>query len=389
MDVAIIGGGIGGLSCACILRYYGFEPTIYEQAPQLGEVGAGLGIAPNGLRVYEKVGLRPGVEEVSARYGSGSRYHHADGTYVGEMTTEDSSGKYYTLGVHRADLMSILETSLPSESIKVGHRLRKVSQDDGVVKLEFENGSAAQADVVIGADGIHSVVREHVTRPSTPVNSGSIAYRGVVPTDRLGAWPENVARLWMGEGKHFLTYPVRRGQLMNYVGFVPSSTVVKESWSAKGNVEQLRQEFIGWDDTITNLLGQVEETFWWGLYDRDPLENWTMGRVTLLGDAAHAMLPHLGQGANQAIEDAVTLAVFLKHFGMQDVGQALEQYERLRLQRTTEVQLGARKNGLRYDSLYDDLAQRDVEIKNSRDFRLWLYDYDAEAAAKEFLNSLS
>lgn len=381
LHAAVVGGGIGGLSAAIALKDAGFDVTVYEQAPVLGEVGAGIGIAPNGLRMYERLGLRQAVESVAARYGGGSRYLRSDGAPIGEMTTADSSGRYFTLGLHRADLVGVLAAALGDDRVRTGHRLASFEDVGDEVVLRFENGAEERADVLVGADGIHSVVRAAVTEPSPPVSSGSIAYRGVVDAAKVPEWPAGVAQLWMGEGKHFLTYPVRRGELINYVGFVPSGDRLEESWSARGDVDSLRADFAGWDPRVGRLLEAVETTFWWGLYEREPLPSWTSGRVTLLGDAAHAMLPHLGQGANQAIEDGVTLATLLQDVGRDGVEAALHAYERLRLERTTAVQSGARDNGRRYDSGYDDLGRRDDEIRGSRALRLWLYDYDAEAAA--------
>ncbi|MCU1438721.1 MAG: 2-polyprenyl-6-methoxyphenol hydroxylase [Naasia sp.] len=388
MRIAIIGGGIGGLTTAIALRDAGLDAVVYEQAQQLGEVGAGIGVAPNGLRVYERLGLRDAIESVAARYGDGSVYYRADGTLIGGMTTADSSSRYFTLGLHRADFVGVLTAALPPEAVRTGHRLVGIEEDPDGVTLRFAGGITERADLVVGADGIHSLVRASVTEPTEPVSSGSIAYRGLVRADRLPSWPPGIAQLWMGEGKHFLTYPVRSGELINYVGFVPSDERLRESWSAPGSVQSLRSDFAGWDERVLELLEQVEQTFWWGLYDREPLERWSTDRVTLLGDAAHAMLPHLGQGANQAIEDAMTLGVLLGAAPADAIPAALAEYERLRLDRTTRVQSGARDNGQRYDSGYEDLGKRDDEIKGSKAFRLWLYDADPEAVARKSVAAL-
>lgn len=384
LRVAVVGGGIGGLSAAIALQQAGLDVTVYEQAPALGEVGAGVGVAPNGLRMYEHLGLRRAVEAVAARYGDGSRYFRADGALIGPMTTADSLGEFQTLGLHRADLVRVLAGALGSDRVRTGHQLESLQDFGDEVALRFVNAGEVRADLVIGADGIHSVVREAIVPaivPPTP--SGSIAYRGLVDAAKVPDWPVSVALLWMGEGKHFLTYPVRRGEAINYVGFVPSDERLRESWSAPGNRESLLADFAGWDPRVQELLNAVETTFWWGLYDREPLPNWSRGRMTLLGDAAHAMLPHLGQGANQAIEDAITLAVMLRGVDGDGVSAALRGYERLRADRVAAVQRGARENGRRYDSGYDDLTERDDEIRDSRQLRLWLYDYDARAAAEE------
>ncbi len=167
--------------------------------------------------------------------------------------------------------------------------------------------------------------------------------------------------MWLGKSKHFLTFPVRSGQLINYVGFVPADAEMKESWSAPGDPDLLRAEFEGWEPRIGALLGQVQNTFRWALYDREPLSVWTNGRLTLLGDAAHPMLPHLGQGANQSIEDGMALATILAKADRTQVTPALQAYERLRRERVAAVQRGARENGMRYDSAYSDLGIRDAE----------------------------
>ena len=383
LRVAVVGGGIGGLSTAiALVRLADVHVTVFEQASQLGEVGAGVGVAPNGLRMFDRLRLRDAIESVGAPYREGSTYYRHDGTLIGDMTTMDSSRRFYTLGLHRADLVAVLAAALPADSVHTGYRLDAVDDLGDRVRLDFENGETHEFDAVIGADGIHSAVRGFVTDPRDPVSSGSIAYRGLVEAEQLPGWPTGVAQLWMGDGKHFLTYPVRSGRLINYVGFVPSGERLKESWSAAGDPQSLAREFTGWDPRVESVISAVEDTFWWGLYDREPLSQWSRNRVTLLGDAAHPMLPHLGQGANQAVEDGVTLGVLLRGIGSDSVAGAFMRYEQLRLERTSAVQRGARDNGRRYDSAYRDLSQRDGEIQDSRNFRLWLYDYDAHAVAQ-------
>jgi salicylate hydroxylase len=191
--------------------------------------------------------------------------------------------------------------------------------------------------------------------------------------------------MWLGKGRHFLAFPVRAGKLINYVGFVPTDERMKESWSAPGDPDVLRQAFAGWDPRIHQLLQEVELTFGWALYDREPLPTWTKHRLSLLGDAAHPMLPHLGQGANQSIEDGMALATILARADRTTAPPALLAYERLRRERVSQVQRGARENGLRYDSAYSDLGVRDAEITAHAAFRKRLYDHDvlpeAQAAA--------
>ncbi|WP_433365508.1 FAD-dependent monooxygenase [Streptosporangium sp. CA-115845] len=383
--VVLVGGGIGGLAAANALLHRGIDVHVYEQAPALGEVGAGVMITPNSLRLLDRFGVGDAVAAVGASVGEGSLYYREDGSTVAPMLTVDSSGWNGMFGVHRADLIGALADVLPADRVHTGHQAVSFSQDEREAVVSFANGTEVRADAVIAADGIHSVLQKYVIEPSAPIDSGSVAYRGLVPAERVPWWPKGVSQLWMGEQRHFLVYPVRRGTLINYVGFVPSREKAVESWTAEGDVETLRREFATWDSPVPRLLAEVEKTNWWGLYDRDPLSTWTRGRLTLLGDAAHSMLPHLGQGANQSIEDAAALSVFLADATAETVPEALSHYEALRRSRTTEVQLGARANGRRYDSHFQDLAERDAEIADSARFRSWLYDYDAEAAAEEVL----
>jgi salicylate hydroxylase len=221
------------------------------------------------------------------------------------------------------------------------------------------------------------------------VFSGSVAYRGLVPHQRVPDWPTDRWQMWLGKGRHFLAFPVRAGKLINYVGFVPTDEEMKESWTAPGDPDVLRQAFAGWDPRIHALLKEVQLTFRWALYDREPLPTWTRLRLSLLGDAAHPMLPHLGQGANQSIEDGMALATILARTDGASAPQGLLAYERLRRDRVAQVQRGARENGLRYDSVHSDLGVRDAEITAHAAFRRRLYDHDvvpdAQAAAAALL----
>ncbi|GGX19273.1 salicylate hydroxylase [Pigmentiphaga litoralis] len=382
IHVAIVGGGIGGLAAAAALIHRGISVAVYEQSTALREVGAGVFIYPNSLRQLERMGLGDGLAAVGAEVGTGSEYYRMDGSIVGKILTTDSSNWNGMYGMHRADLLAAFVGSLPSGTIHTGHRCVGLSQDAAGAHLTFENGNVASADVVIAADGINSVLQKYVVEPSAPEYAGCRAYRGLISAAMIPEWRPEAHQVWMGDGKHFMVFPVRRGELLNYVGFVPTTNATAESWSAIGDRDELAASYAGWDSRVTNLLSKVETCFWWGLYDRKPLDKWVSGRLALLGDAAHPMLPHLGQGANQAIEDGTALAVLLDDCeNKRSIGAALESYESLRRPRTSMVQAEARKNGLRYDSKYTDLGQRDKEISSSSAFRKSLYDYDIEKEA--------
>ncbi len=385
LKVVIVGGGIGGLFAANALVARGIQVSVHEQAPELGEVGAGVFLTPNSIRHLQRVGLGPAVEKAGARVGFGSQYMRHDGVPIAPVQVTDSAGWNAAFGMHRADLVEILATALPRDMVHTGHRCTGYEQSADVACVSFANGAVAEGDVVIAADGIHSELRHEITPPSHPVFSGSVAYRGVIPHDRIPGWPNESWLMWLGKGKHFLTFPLRARQLINYVGFVPADEEMKESWSAPGDPDLLRREFSGWDPRIELLLGQVSATFRWALYDREPLPTWSRGRLTLLGDAAHPMLPHLGQGANQSIEDGMALATILARANRKTAATALLAYEGLRRERVGSIQRGARENGLRYDSANPDLGVRDAQIAAHAAFRRRLYDHDvvpeAEAAA--------
>jgi salicylate hydroxylase len=387
-SIIIVGGGIGGLFAAKALLTRGLDVQLYEQAPELGEVGAGVYITPNSVRQLQRVGLGEQVEKYGARVGPASHYFRADGAPIAPVQVTDSSGWSANFGMHRADFVDFLAASLPNGIVHTGHRCTGFVQEGDKARVTFANGASAEADLVVAADGIHSELRPYVFPPSQPVFSGTVAYRGTVAHERLPDFPNERWQMWLGKGRHFLVFPLRAGRLLNYVGFVPADKEMKESWSAPGDPDMLRADFAGWAEPIVQLLSKVEKTFRWALYDREPMPTWTKGRLTLLGDAAHPMLPHLGQGANQAIEDGMALATILSRVDNAQAPAALVAYERLRRERVAEVQRGARQNGMRYDSAYADIAQRDAELKAHVEFRKALYDFDVMPEAEKVAAAL-
>jgi salicylate hydroxylase len=371
LRAVVVGGGIGGMAAAVALARAGIDVRVYEQARELTEVGAGVSLAPNGLRMLDRLGVGEGIRRLGARHVS-TQLRLADGQPARHEPHQFAQpGR--NVGIHRADLLALLAEQLPPGTVRTGHRCTDFSQDAGAATVEFGNGTSATADVVIGADGIHSVLQGFVVEPAEPVFSGVVAYRGLVPS--TAGYPADTMRMWVGESKHFLVFPVRAGRLLNYVGFVQSGMSVRESWSATGDPAALAAHFTGWDPVIGEIISAITgpggSGFQSGMYDRAPLPRWSSGRLTLLGDAAHPMLPHLGQGVNQALEDAVALAALLGACASPaGVPRALAAYEALRRDRTARVQVGSRRNGAGYDSSGSQLTDR-----------RWIYEYDAGTEA--------
>jgi salicylate hydroxylase len=383
LQAVVVGGGLGGMAAAVALAQAGIDVQVHEQAHELTEVGAGVSLAPNGLRMLERLGLGEAVERAGVRYmwaqltlsdGRPARHEPDQFTRPGR-----------NLGIHRADLLALLAAQLPPGTVRTGHRCTGFSQDASTATATFADGSTATADVVIGADGIHSVLQEFVVAPAKPVFSGVVAYRGLV--SRIEACRADGFQMWVGESKHFLVFPVRAGQLLNYVGFVPSDTSVRESWSARGDTAALAAHFAGWDPVIGQVIAAISgpggSGFQGGMYDRAPLPRWSSGRLTLLGDAAHPMLPFYAQGAGQAIEDAAALATFLAS-GSESLPAALARYERLRLLRASRVQEASRGRTAHHH-LPDGPEQRARDAAFAAEDPLshndWIYSYDAEYEA--------
>lgn len=390
--VAVIGGGMGGLTAAIALtRIAGVQVTVFEQARKLGDVGAGVTVAPNGQRVLDTLGVLEQVKRAGAIPDGHGVYQDAMGNLVAEAAWEDSAQQYQNIGMYRPDLVHALAGEVDPETIRLGHRLTAIQHLEAGVSVEFENGVREEFDAVVGADGIHSVVRDSLMHLPEPIYSGFIAYRGVLDASLLPAdWPMR-SQVWMGEGKHFMCYPLKQRKLFNYVGFVPSDRPLKESWSAPGDVNELAAEFAGknWDPRLQHFIGLIDQTFWWGLHDHEPLANWSQGRVTLLGDAAHTMLPHAGQGVNQAMEDSITLAFFLREAaGSEEIAEAFKRYTAVRMQRTAILQNASRRSGSQFDAQneFEDIAKRDADLRAGRDFRRSVvFDFDAVAAAEKAL----
>jgi 2-polyprenyl-6-methoxyphenol hydroxylase-like FAD-dependent oxidoreductase len=387
LSVAVIGGGIGGLTAALSLRRAGLDVRVFEQAGALGEVGAGIQISPNATRILHRLGLAEALSGRGVRPVAVYQRRWDDGRTLlrvplGAEVEAAFGAPYYHF--HRADLLAALAGALPSDRVHLGHRLADLTERDGHVEASFDNGARVGAAVLIGADGIHSRVRALLFGPEQPRFTGCIAYRGLVPAERLAHLGlEVVASNWMGPGQHFVHYFVAGGRLVNFVGVMERDSWTRESWTDRGEVADAVAAYAAWHPEVRAIIGAVDETFIWALFDRHPLPRWTAGRVALLGDACHAMLPFMAQGAAQSIEDGATLAACLGGADAgDDVPAALRRYEALRKPRATRLQELSRANKTRFH-LPDGPAQeaRDALMATGGDRSIeaigWLYAHDA------------
>ncbi|HEY1294879.1 MAG TPA: FAD-dependent monooxygenase [Chloroflexota bacterium] len=389
--IAIIGGGIGGLTAARALRLCGFDPKVYEATPELKEIGAGVALHPNAMKALRSLELEMPVRAVAWE----SEYQVVRDGRSGRVLTKTPQRGYLDrrfgatgCTVHRADLLDILAAALPAGTVQLGARCMSIQSSDAGASAQFADGSEIEADVIVGADGIHSAVRASLIGSDAPKFTGKVCWRFLVPAQLIKHNPWSNYTLWIGPHGSVMVYPVRCGELVNVVAHRDNDTWTEESWTRECDRSEVLSNFEGWHESLLRLFVSSEPHYKWALFERDPLPWWTRGRATLLGDAAHPMLPYLGQGAAQAIEDGCVLATALSVVS-DDPGAALRLYERSRLPRTTRVVLGARARGnndqtpSRWTALKRDwliaLSSRFGSDRTGRGFA-WLYDYDAGSA---------
>lgn len=357
LRIAIVGAGIAGLTAARALQTFGFRPVVYEQASALGEVGAGLTLSPNATHVLNAIGLEGTLARIGMRPDRGGVKHWQTGELMVEISRGDEmlrkyGAPYYQ--VHRADLHRELADLVVTEdptAIRTGHAFRALHDDGRVVTLQFENGVTIEADVVLAADGVRSRIRTALFGAETPRFTGYVAYRGLVPFASLPAGViEPTSCLSTGPARSFTRYLVRGGSLVNFVGLTERDDWREEGWSIRATIEEMLDEYTGWYEGVRTIIRATPagQLFKWALFDREPLPEWTRGRVTLIGDAAHPMLPFLGQGAAMGIEDGMVVA---RAFAAADsLDEALRRYVEARLPRANWVMQESRQTARNYHS---------------------------------------
>ncbi len=385
--VLIAGAGIGGLTAAVALRQAGLDVHVYEQAAVLREVGAGVAVGPNAVRVLHRLGLADALREVGVASLSWDERDWQSGNILTRVPLAEAAplrwgAPFYNM--HRADLHDALRVAVGDQHITLGARCVSVEQDADTVTIGFADGRQANGDVLIGADGVHSVVRDHVVSPALPTWWRQTAWRGQAPA-AVGheAGLEMRQHVFLGPGMLFVTYYVASGRLVNWIGCTPSDGWREESWSARGDRDEALRLFAGWHFQVPALIAGTEAVFRWAMFDRPPLERWTRGRVTLLGDAAHPMLPFMGQGAAQSIEDGFLLARCLSAHRHDPQG-AINAYAARRQQRATALQAASRAAGanLQLDDPADVVARNsgmlaDPDAHIARYDWVWGYDIDS------------
>jgi salicylate hydroxylase len=393
MHVLVVGGGIGGLTAALALEKRGHTVTVAEQSGVISEVGAGLQLSPNAMKVLNALGVGARVMTDAFRPQAAEMRWGRSGRTVFSIPLRKAAANRWGaeyIHVHRADLINALREELIArapDSLVLGHRLERYEMQGDKVVAHFAGGDTIEADLLVGADGIHSAVRTQMLGADEPEFTGCVAWRATAPVTALGKHvPPPAASVWVGPHRHAVTYLLRRGSLANFVGVVEHKTPGDESWTATGAKEQALQDFKRWHPSVTAIIEAADSMNRWALYGRKPLPKWSEGHVTLLGDACHPMLPFLAQGAAMAIEDAWALAACLD--AEADVPAALAAYEERRKPRVTRVQAGARSNAKLYHrgnpltrfGSYVPMAMAARAAPGFVRSRLdWIYSYDETA----------
>jgi salicylate hydroxylase len=384
--IAVIGGGIGGLTAARALLRRGFEVAVYEAAPELKEIGAGVALGPNAMKALRSLDLEAPVRAVAWESEYQLLRNWRSGRIISKTARSDQFGATGCTA-HRADLLDVLAAALPAGTVQLAARCVGVATHADGATARFTDGTEIEADVIVGADGIHSAVRASLFGPGAPRFTGKICWRCLVPVDAVpGGLSTTDGTTWLGPHGAVVVYLVRRGELVNVVAHYDNDSWTEESWIRECDRAEVIENYRGWHESLLRLFAASERHYKWALYDRDPLNRWSTGRATILGDAAHPMLPYLGQGACQAMEDGCVLAAALARLP-DDLPGALQLYERVRLPRANRVVLSARARG-EDNHLVSPWAamKRDALIALRRRLGFdraggrggaWIFDYDA------------
>ena len=351
LTIGIIGAGIGGLCAAIALQQAGHSVEVFEQAKAFMRVGADINLTPNAVRALDGLGIGDGVRQFAARPTHRISRMWDSGEETSRLEMSDAAERKYgapQLTIHRADLLQVLAEAFPLEQVHFARRAEAVNREAGKVQISFTDGTQATVDVLIGADGIHSVVRSALFGEEHPRFTGVVAYRAVVPAEKVAHVPNIQAfTKWWGPDAHsqIVTFPLNQGRDIFIFATTAQDSWHLESWTTPGNVAELRTHYANYHPDARALLEACDEVLKTALYERDPLPYWAANGLVLLGDAAHPMMPFMAQGAGQAIEDAVVLARALAPLkGTAGLEAALAGYQAARLQRASQIQVGSRGN---------------------------------------------
>src|SRR6185437_4274672 len=321
--------------------------SIFESAPELKEIGAGVALHPNAMRVLKMIGVEPEVRRLAGHSQWSVTRNWKTGRVISKISRADQAESFGLSGatIHRADLLDVIAAALPDGCVTLGKRCETVESRGDVAVARFEDGGEIEADVIIGADGIHSRVRAALFGHDDPKFTGKICYRSVVAAAAVqGERPPTDNAQWLGPHGTIVLYPLRGDELINVVCHYDDEHYRHESWITECDRQEVLDRYAGWHESLLRVFAAGDTWYKWALYDRDPIPRWTQGRVAILGDAAHPMLPYLGQGACQAIEDGAVLATALAAEA-HDPARGLERYERARRPRASRVVLAARERG--------------------------------------------
>jgi salicylate hydroxylase len=383
-NILIAGAGIGGLTAAAGLLQAGHDVSVFEQAPELSEVGAGLQVSANATHVLRHLGLGANLAEVGVRPGAYVFRLHDTGEEIQRFALADQHEKlhgapYYQ--IHRADVHSLLAgkvRELKRDAIRLDYRVIGFEESESSIKLSLANGSKVEGDLLIGADGLKSVVSRQIVGDVSATYTGDAAWRIVVPVERLPKdFMEPVMMVWMGPGRHLVAYYLRAGALLNCVGLVETDEVSEESWTAKFPWERFKADFVGWHPEVQAIVDAAdrEGCYRWSLHSRPVMRNWSTRRATLLGDAVHPTLPYLAQGACMAIEDGAVLTRALDQ--VESIADALQLYQRNRIDRTVRiVNQSAANRKLFHLHTADEIRASFANRDEGADRNTWLYSYN-------------